>query len=381
MLAAVEAAAPVDTVRVFARELRRQVDAVQVSFLIANFSARSLTRLTQSATQGPGERAPEQVPLSDDVLPYERAVLTQQVQIVPEGAGARLLAPVSTRGDAMGVLELLLPAPADDDVRALIKAAANTLALVITAERRHTDLYEWGNRITPLVLAAEIQHRLLPDAFTCEAGTFTLAAWLEPAGNIGGDTFDYSLDRTKLFLSITDAMGHQVEAALLATLAVGSLRNSRRAGADLVTMAGAANRAIEENSSDPGFVTGLLMSVDLRDGSTEIVNAGHPPPLLQRGGEVRPLQLTPDLPLGIRPDLGYQVQHFQLQPGDRLILLTDGMLERNAEHLDLAAFIADHAADHPRQLIQALTAAVEDAVGGELADDATVMCLHWHGPA
>jgi hypothetical protein len=81
-----------------------------------------------------------------------------------------------------------------------------------------------------LSLAAEIQRRLLPGSYTCEAGQFTLAAWLEPAGNVGGDTFDFSMDRDTLHLSMTDAMGHEVGAPVLATVLVGALRNARRDG-------------------------------------------------------------------------------------------------------------------------------------------------------
>ena len=55
-----------------------------------------------------------------------------------------------------------------------------------------------------------------------------MSGWLEPANAVGGDTFDYSLDRDTLHVSITDAVGHDVHAALLATLLVGSLRNGRR---------------------------------------------------------------------------------------------------------------------------------------------------------
>src|SRR4051794_41331565 len=90
-------------------------------------------------------------------------------------------------------------------------------------------------------LAAEIQHRLLPGSYTCEAGQFTLAAWLEPAGNVGGDTFDFALERDALHLSMTDAMGHEVEAAVLATVLVGALRNARRAGVGLAEQAGRAH--------------------------------------------------------------------------------------------------------------------------------------------
>jgi len=97
---------------------------------------------------------------------------------------------------------------------AAVAGTEHALAYVVIANRRHTDLFEWGQRTTPFSLAAEIQRRLLPTSYTCEAGQFTLAGWLEPASTVGGDTFDYNLDREMLHLSITDAVGHEVEAAL-----------------------------------------------------------------------------------------------------------------------------------------------------------------------
>ena len=109
-----------------------------------------------------------------------------------------------------------------------MELAAHQLAYMVIANRRYTDLFEWGQRTVPLSLAAEIQRRLLPASFTCEADQFTLAGWLEPAGEVGGDTFDFSLDRHTLHISMTDAMGHSVDSALLATLVVGALRNTRR---------------------------------------------------------------------------------------------------------------------------------------------------------
>src|SRR3954451_12035180 len=84
-----------------------------------------------------------------------------------------------------------------------------------TQGRRFTDLFEWGQRSVPLLLAAEVQHRLLPEAFTCEAGQFTLAAWLDPAGEVAGDTFDFAMERDTLHLSMTDAMGHSIDASIL----------------------------------------------------------------------------------------------------------------------------------------------------------------------
>ena len=66
-------------------------------------------------------------------------------------------------------------------VLAEIARIGHLLAFVVIANRRHTDLFEWAQRSTVFSLPAEIQRRLLPAAFTCEAGAFTLSAWLEPA--------------------------------------------------------------------------------------------------------------------------------------------------------------------------------------------------------
>src|SRR6201747_594234 len=181
--------------------------------------------------------------------------------------------PVTDRGDAIGLLELDLPRYPSPAEVAEIASAAHALAYVVIAARRHTDLFEWGQRTSPFALAAEIQRRLLPASYTCEAGQFTLAGWLEPASSVGGGTFDYTLDRDCLQLSITDAVGHQVAAALLATLLVGSLRNGRRSGMDLAEQAAYANDALAENAPSGQFVTGQLMRIDLHPGNAAVGHA------------------------------------------------------------------------------------------------------------
>src|SRR5206468_26108 len=232
-----------------------------------------------------------------------------------DDGSSRLFAPVTSRGEAVGVLELALEdVPAGQTV-ADVALAAHFLAYVVIANRRYTDLFEWGQRSVPLSLAAEIQHRLLPGAFTCEAGQFTLAAWLQPAGEIGGDTFDFSLDRDALHLSMTDAMGHTMDAALLATVLVGGLRNARRRGVELAEQARLANDALAEQAGESQFVTGLLVRIDLLRATAEIVNAGHPPPLRIRAGEVDQLDLEADPPFGVRLGRAYRVQSLPLQVG------------------------------------------------------------------
>jgi hypothetical protein len=228
LLGAVEDAPPVAAVDVVGQWLADALGATAVAFLIADFSGQALIRLGHAssggATRTHGSETAHRVPLSEGA--HGRVLATQNVEVTNGSAGTHVLAPVTSRGEAVGVLELELPQPPDDQALADVALAAHALAYVVIANRRYTDLFEWGQRSVPLSLAAEIQHRLLPASYTCEGGQFTLAGWLEPAGNNAGDTFDFSLERHTLHLSLTDAMGHDVDAAVLATVLVGALRNA-----------------------------------------------------------------------------------------------------------------------------------------------------------
>jgi serine phosphatase RsbU (regulator of sigma subunit) len=379
--AAVEAAPPVAAVDVLAGALAEAIGAREVSFLIADFSGRSLIRLGHSGGKGElrlqGEETAERVPLVG--TPHGRALAAQAVEVIGEHGGARLFAPVTSRGEAVGVLELGLEDFPLERTVADVALAAHFLAYVVIANRRYTDLFEWGQRSVPLSLAAEIQHRLLPGAFTCEAGQFTLAAWLQPAGEIGGDTFDFSLERDTLHLSMTDAMGHTMDAALLATVLVGGLRNARRRGVELAEQARLANDALAEQAGEGQFVTGLLVRIDLAGATAGIVNAGHPPPVRLRAGQVEQVRLEADHPFALQAGGGYRVQALPLEVGDRLMFVTDGMLERDAAGMNIAAILTAGMTMHAREAVQHLTRAVLQACGGELRDDATALCLDWHG--
>ena len=382
LLERVEAAPPIDAVVAVADQLATLSHATRVSFLIADFSGHALVRLG-TATRTPdgartlGPEHAETLALEDTV--YGQVLRTQQAHLSTVDDGVCMVVPVTDRGDAIGLLELLLPEHPGEQVQADVRAAGHALAYVIIANRRHTDLFEWGQRTTPFSLAAEIQRRLLPSAFTCEAGQFTLAGWLEPAATVGGDTFDYALDRDSLQVSISDAVGHEVGAALLATLLVGSLRNERRRGLALGDQVRNADAALAEHAAPGQFVTGQVMRVDLTTGRAQIVNAGHPLPLRLRDGRVEEVELAVDLPFGVEPARPFRLQEFPLRPGDRIVFVTDGMQERNAAELDVAAALADSAGLHPREVVHALGAAVMRATGGRLRDDATVVCLDWYG--
>jgi serine phosphatase RsbU (regulator of sigma subunit) len=385
ILKMVGAAAPVDAVAVVVNAAASMLGAEQVSFLIADLSGDALIRFArrdfERADAGAVHEQLETLPMEG--TPYQRALVSQSVQVVLEGHRYRLFAPVTDRGDALGVLELVVRPRPDDALLEHLRSAAHALAYVVIANRRHTDLFESVQRSAPFSLAAEIQRRLLPSAFTCEAAQFTFAGWLEPASHVGGDTFDYSVDRNALHVSMTDAMGQNVKAAQLATLVLGGLRNSRRAGVRLAEQAEEANKAMVSNAQANEFVTGLLLRVDLKSGRVAAVNAGHPRPYRLRDGDVECLELDADVPFGILEATTYREQAFQLEPGDRLIVVTDGFLERNssAADFDVAAAVVATAALHPRDVVQAFKTAVLAATGAELQDDAAVLCIDWRGNA
>ncbi|WP_317447318.1 PP2C family protein-serine/threonine phosphatase [Streptomyces collinus] len=375
ILSAAEDAAPVESVDVVARNLKERFGASDVSFLFVDVVGQEVVRLPRAGAAAESLGQAQRIRLPESR--YDQVLRTQCLLEEAEADGAcRLVAPVTNRGDCVGVLEMVVP-HADDTVRDSVAQAAHALAYIVVTDRRFTDLYHWGRRTTTMSLAAEIQHQLLPTATCCEAAQFTLACGLVPADDIGGDTYDYSVDQGSLHLSITDAMGHDTASALLATLAVNALRKCRRAQGGVLEQADAAHRALCEHSR--GLTTGQLVRVSLETGACQLVNAGHPWPLRLRDDRVEEMSLRVNLPFGVPAPAAYEVQEFGLHPGDRLVLITDGMHEREASVVDLPAVLHDTSAEHPREVVRALTDAVRHACGDSLTDDATTMVLDWYG--
>jgi len=389
LLTAVERAAPTDAVDVLAGRLAHDLGALGSSFLIADYSGGYLAKFDR---RGVNDCQMERVQIGG--TPQGDVLRTQRPAKYEFGDRTVVYAPVTARGEAIGVIEVSFPGSIcrttsknveniDDNVDSMlyeVGAAAHIFAYIVVLNRRYTDQFEWGRRSIPFQLAAEVQRRLLPDSFTCEAAQATIAGWMEPAATVAGDTFDYTFGRTTLDLSLTDAMGHGLAAALLATLAVNSLRNVRReqAGTDLASMAARTNAVMNKYADSEQFVTGLLLRVDLPSGEVSAVNAGHIPFYWVRDGEVKYVCWPADPPFGMFPESSYAVRLLQFRPGDRLLLVTDGMVDRNAIQVDLSAELTATTHLHPRELVQHLTSLVRDACDDQLHDDATALCLDWH---
>ncbi len=152
LLDAAEAAPPTAGVEALAAELAEAVGAGEVSFLIADISGGALARLVRAqpgSAPGTERAAPATLPIAG--TPAGLALRSQQVQLAVTGDEVWLWAPVTERGEAVGVLELVLPTLPDDQTVAYLASAAHALAYVVIADRRYTDLYEWGQRRRPAV--------------------------------------------------------------------------------------------------------------------------------------------------------------------------------------------------------------------------------------
>jgi serine phosphatase RsbU (regulator of sigma subunit) len=379
LLEALQTAHPGDVLAVVHRYLQRVAGAREVSLLLADYAEVSMERLDKHGDVQSGETEP-----IDGSVPG-RAYLTQTTVVTEATDHAEVHVPVTVRADRIGVLEVRLrsrPATAEIDQ---IQQVASTLGYVVTVARRFTDLFERSRRRADLELAAEIQWELLP-VLAYECAAFSLAGFVEPTYRVGGDNFDYSVDRDSVTISVTDAKGHGLRAALLSALAVTANRNARRRGHGIGEQAVAADRALGEQFGGEDFVTALVMQVENVSGEATVVNAGHPPALLLRGNRATELRLAPSLPLGLFVDSSYRELPLQLQQRDRLLFVTDGLLETvpigggGPFGIEGVIRIAQSTRElAPPVVVRRATREVIAYRGGELRDDATVVCLDWRG--
>ena len=309
-------------------------------------------------------------------------------QVVPSTAdGARLWVPLLDGTERLGVLEVLLPDEAAlETLRPDVVPFAGLVAELVVSKGQYTDGFERVRRALPMGVPAEMLWRQLPP-LTFATERFVLSAQLEPWHEVGGDAFDYSIDGNTLHLAVLDGMGHGLAATLLTTVALAAYRNARRSGLDMVSTAAAIDEVLARQFGSESFVTGVLGRLDLDSGRLRLLCAAHPAPLLVRDGRpVGEARVEPGVPLGFgdRDDV---VVETSLQPGDRLLMFSDGVVE--ARSSDGEFFGLDRLLDlltreqsggqPPPETLRRLISAVLDYNLGALQDDATLLLLEWAG--
>jgi serine phosphatase RsbU (regulator of sigma subunit) len=232
-----------------------------------------------------------------------------------------------------------------------------------------------------------MQWNLMPP-LTFANDRVVIAAALEPAYQLGGDAFDYAVAGDTVHVAIFDAMGHDTSSGLTANLAVSGGRNARRQVSGLVETAQAVDRVLVEQLGS-AYVTMILADLNTRTGVLSWINHGHHPPMVIRDGRwATRLDCPPEPPVGTGLGMPATVCREQLQPGDRLLLYTDGIIEaRNAgqEQFGLdrfVDFIIRRTADGlpVPETLRRLIHGIVDYHAGRLDDDATVLLVEWRGP-
>lgn len=314
---------PPDRLASAVAETARLLGAVEAVVYLADYEQLQLHPL-------PGLGVAPRQALTVDGSVAGRAFRKVQVVRTPGADGrARVWLPLLDGVTRLGVLELALPvdAAATGVVEASSVATAEIdgmsgdagpfaalVAEMLVNGDSGSDLFARLRRRKTLSLAAEIQWELLPPlAFATDR--VVIAGGLEPAYDIGGDTFDYAVNGPTVDLAVLDAVGHGLPAALLASAAIGTYRHARRNKAELPDIAVEMDAVISGQFPDSRFATAALARLDLDSGRMRWVNAGHPAPLLIRSGVlIRPPACPPSRPLGLLAAKPVECE-VQLQPG------------------------------------------------------------------
>jgi hypothetical protein len=300
----------------------------------------------------------------------------------------RLWVPLLDGTERLGVLEVVLadPGPVAPHVLTVWERYAHFTAMLLVTKDAYSDVFKRLRRRTAPTAATELLRELVPPAVVA-TDDFVLGAMLEPAYDLGGDAYDYAVNGDVLHVGIFDGVGHGLAAAGVTTFALAVYRHHRRAGVGLADTCTAIDAEVGEQYPDSRYVTACLAELDLAAGVLRWVSAGHPAPLLvRRGRYVKELEVARVPPMGLGLASGPPpVGEIALEPGDMVLLYTDGLTEarrpsgalftteRLGEFLERQAGSGDPAPDTLRRLREAIISTRE----GRLRDDATALLVEW----
>jgi hypothetical protein len=305
------------------------------------------------------------------------------------GRGRRMWLPLLDGTERLGVMELTFPGrerPLPEAILTVCERYAHLGASLIATKSLYSDFFELARRRRPMTMASELLWELVPPLVVATED-FVLAALLEPCYDIGGDAFDYAINDGVLHVAVFDGMGHGLAAAGVTVFALSAYRHSRRRHLGPAATYAAVDQALFDEYPSRRFVTALIAELDLSSGRLRWVSAGHPAPLLLRNGRlIKELELTPAPPLGTQLAASAPAEGEEsLEPGDMLLLYTDGLsearrpggelftVERLGEFLERQAAGGQAAPETLRRLREAII----DRSEGALRDDATALLVEW----
>ena len=267
------------------------------------------------------------------------------------------------------------------------------LALILLSyarnQRKNQELTEKKNKMeSELHIARGIQMAMLPKIFPPfpERKDLDLYASIVPAKEVGGDLYDFFIRDEKLFFCIADVSGKGVPASLVMAVTRSHFRTTAAHENSPQRIIRLMNDAMADNNDSNMFVTLFCGTLDLATGQLIYCNAGHNAPEIVSADGVRPLDVFPNLPVGILAGMDFKDQETYLHGGDTLFLYTDGLTEAENVHQELfgekrmekTLQAGMTAVDQLRSMHRAVHAFVGSA---EQSDDLTMLCIRFLGSA
>ncbi|MER6299744.1 PP2C family protein-serine/threonine phosphatase [Kitasatospora sp. NPDC001539] len=362
------------------REAARALGADGARVYLADVQQRHLVPLPEPWDGPPGERVDVEGTLGG------RAYRLQQTQLSAATPAVGWF-PLVDGVERIGVLRIE-GAAGEPRTTARCEALAALVALLVVSKSAYSDVLVDVGREHRMSLQAELLWAFLPPR-TIGTRDVTSSAVLEPAYDVGGDAFDHAVAGGHLHVSVFDAMGHDLASGGASSVALAACRSTRRAGGGLADIARTIDRALARWIPDR-LMTAVIADLDTATGELSWVNCGHPPPLLIREGHVvaDALRRRAELPLGLgfHEDGPQSVHHARLQPGDRLLVYTDGVTEARSASGELFGerrltdTLVQHMAggDPAPEALRRLIHVLVTHQDHRLRDDATIALVEWH---
>jgi serine phosphatase RsbU (regulator of sigma subunit) len=278
------------------------------------------------------------------------------------------------RGRASGVL-IAFGRPAEP-----LSELARQAAAAITLADRYTDAFALAQRRKQPKAAAEIQQSLLPPRIARVTGG-EVAGNVLPSYEVAGDWFDVIENPDGIWVSVADGLGGSTRAAASSAVALGALRASRRSGAGITEALVVMHQTLREMPGPRAEMTAVVARWDPATRRLDVANCGHVAPLIARAdGAIEHLDIPATPGLGGKARAKPVERSTALAPGDRLVLVSDGVINSGKGKAGLGVDGVSEAvlrsqrgtgADTVREIHGAVLAAAD----GELSDDATAVCL------
>jgi AcrR family transcriptional regulator len=349
----------------------RRAAGVAVALYVVDIDGSHLLRLAGSP-EFP-DRIADPPALGPEIVPEGLPSFYEQLQRQLPGC---VIEPLWLRGRVTGLL-LCLGQPIGS-----LTDIARQGAAALKLANDYTDFVEAARRRKPTTPAAEIQQNLFPPRIARIAGA-QLAGVLLPSYEVGGDWFDFVENRDGAWLAIADASGNGPTAAGLGAAALGALRASRRAEGDLEQALSLMHKTVLKLEHPDFYVTALIARWHAATATLRWINCGHPPAyLLDADDNLNELKGHSHPALGAGPsEPTFNSNQRQLYPGERLILLTDGITQRHMEDgtefgLDGVRAALQNAGNPTAACTaMAIQKAVTDYWQDPVQDDATVVVM------